>query len=163
MRLAATTLLALALSGTAATAADAPGGSLAVEHGRGIVQIKGKGALVGVIEKGTLKIVDQSPSDQWSPRVNGVPRGKTVWLRGQNVTFYVPGGRYQLIAQGEGISISARGTGQASLDGNPDPVGDTGLFAVGDQPKQPIPTDAVKLSFGTADSQPSARSFRLLP
>ena len=56
---------------------------------------------------------DLTPLDQWSPRVNGVPRGKTVWLRGKDVNFYVPGGKYRLTVRGEGFSISARGQGSA--------------------------------------------------
>ena len=89
----------------------ATGGSLAIEDGRGTIQITGKGVLVGRIDKGSLEIVDLSPTDQWSPRVNGIPRGKMVTLRGKNVSFYVPGGRYKIDARGNGISISARGTG----------------------------------------------------
>ena len=61
--------------------------------------------------KGSLEIVDLNPNDQWSPRVNGIPRGKTVTLRGKNVSFYIPGGRYKVTARGSDISISARGTG----------------------------------------------------
>ena len=80
------------------------------------------------MEKGSLEIVDLSAVDQWSPRVYGIPRGKTVTLRGKNVSFYVPGGRYKLTARGIGISISARGTGTVTLDGDPDPVGDTGTL-----------------------------------
>ena len=80
------------------------------------------------MEKGSLEILDLSSGDQWSPRVYGIPRGKTVTLRGKNVSFYIPGGRYRLTAKGIGISISARGTGWVSLDGDPDPVGDTGTL-----------------------------------
>ena len=127
MRLAAIITLALVLSaGVASGAAVAPGGSFEVKGGRGTVQITGKGVLVGRLGKGSLEIVDLSPNDQWSPRVNGIPRGKTVTLRGKNVSFYVPGGRYKIIARGSDISISARGTGAVILDGDPDAVGDTG-------------------------------------
>ena len=80
--------------------------------------------LVGRIEKGSLEILDLSSGDQWSPRVFGIPRGKAVTWRGKNVSFYIPGGRYRLTAKGTGISISARGTGWVSLDGDPDTVGD---------------------------------------
>ena len=127
MRLAALILLVLGLSATVATgAAKAPGGTLLIEDGRGTVQITGKGVLVGRMEKGSLEITDLNPTDQWSPRVNGIPRGKVVTLRGKNVSFYVPGGRYRLVARGTGISISARGTGTVVLDGDPDAVGGTG-------------------------------------
>lgn len=165
MRLVALTLLALALSATAATgAANAPGGSLAVEDGRGVVQITGRGVLVGRIEKGSLEIVDQSSDDQWSPRINGIPRGHKVWLRGKKISFYIPGGRYRIVARGTGISISARGTGTAVLDGDPDPVGATGVYAVGDAEMTPLPVDPTKTAFGPLDgSTTSAASVKIQP
>ena len=52
MRLAALTLLVLTLSAAAAAgAAKAPAGSLSIEGGRGVIQITGKGALLGKIER----------------------------------------------------------------------------------------------------------------
>ena len=48
--------------------------------------------------------------------MNGIPRGKTVTLRGKNVSFYVPGGRYKIIAHGSDISVSARGTGAVDAE-----------------------------------------------
>jgi hypothetical protein len=175
MRLTVLILLALGLSATAAGGASqaprtmagydllrASGGSLLVEDGRGVVQITGKGVLVGRMEKGSLEIVDLSSSDQWSPRVYGIPRGKTVTLRGKNVSFYVPGGRYKVTARGTGISISARGTGMVTLDGDPDAVGDTGRYAVGDDTLGPLPTETTKVTFGPAEpSQPSTQSVRI--
>ena len=77
--------------------------------------------MIGRLERGEVQIVDLSPLDQWSPRVNGVPRGRTVWLRGKDVNFYVPGGRYSITVTGTGFSISARGQGTATLDGDGGP------------------------------------------
>ena len=165
MRLAAVTLLALALSATtAAGAAKAPGGSLSIEGGRGVVQITGKGVLVGRIEKGSLEIVDLTLDDQWSPRVNGIPRGHRVWLRGKKISFYVPGGRYRIVARGTDISISARGTGTAVLDGDPDSVGATGLYAVGDGAPVPLPVETTTAPFGTGDgTASSSQSVKMQP
>src|SRR4029079_18868083 len=145
MRLVAMLVLALALPASVAAgagqgtddtrllaSANATGGSLSIEDGRGTVTIGGKGVLVGRMEKGSLEIVDLSSSDQWSPRVYGIPRGKTVTLRGKNVSFYIPGGRHRRTPRATGISTSARGSGWVTLDGDPDPVGDTGTFAIGD-------------------------------
>ena len=158
MRLAALILLALGLfAGVAAGAAKAPGGSLSIEGGRGTVQITGKGVLVGRMGKGSLEITDLSANDQWSPRVYGIPRGKTVTLRGKNVSFYVPGGKYKLVAHGTDISISARGSGAITLDGDPDAVGNTGIYAIGDGAAIPLPPGTTKISFGPSDvSTPSA-------
>ena len=165
MRLAALTLLVLGLSATVATgAAQAPGGTLSIEDGRGTVQITGKGALIGRMEKGSLEITDLNPSDQWSPRVNGIPRGKLVTFRGKDVSFYVPGGRYKLVAHGTGISISARGTGTLMLDGDPDAVGYTGRYSIGDASTVPLPSGTLKIPFGEADANaPSAQSGKIQP
>ena len=149
MRLAAIITLALVLSaGVASGAALAPSGSFEVKGGRGTVQISGKGVLVGRLGKGSLEILDLNPNDQWSPRVNGIPRGKTVTLRGKNVSFFIPGGRYRVTAYGSDISISARGTGTVTLNGDPDPVGDTGMYAVGDDALAPLPEVPTKTTFG---------------
>ncbi len=165
MRVAALTLLALAISASvAAGAAKAPGGSLLIEDGRGLVRITGKGVLVGRMEKGTLEIVDLSATDQWSPRVNGIPRGKLVTLRGKNVSFYVPGGRYRLTARGTGLSISARGVGTVTLEGDPDPVGDTGTYAIGDTASEPLPVESTTALFGSKpESAPSSSSGKIQP
>jgi len=165
MRLAALILLVLGLSATVATgAAKAPGGTLLIEDGRGTVQITGRGVLVGRMEKGSLEITDLNPTDQWSPRVNGIPRGKVVTLRGKNVSFYVPGGRYRLVARGAGISISARGTGTVVLDGDPDAVGGPGRYSIGDAASVPLPVEATKTSFGPGEaSAPSSQSVKIQP
>jgi hypothetical protein len=158
MRLAAMILLVLGLSATVATgAARIPNnGTLLIEDGRGNVQITGKGVLVGRMEKGSLEITDLSAADQWSPRVNGIPRARVVKLRGKNVSFYVPGGRYRLVARGVGISISARGTGAVVFRGEPDTVGDTGHYAIGDADAMPLPEVTTKTAFGTTDTTPSS-------
>ena len=165
MRLIALTLLALALTASAVTAAaQAPGGSLEIKDGRGIVQISGRGVLVGRIERGSLKITDLTPTDQWSPFVNGVPRGKVVWLKGQNIGFRISKGRYLIVASGDGISISARGAGVAVIDGDPDKVGDTGTYRVGDAPSAALPSEETKISFGSTDgSTTSSGSGKITP
>jgi hypothetical protein len=158
MRLALLTALVLALAVPAAWAAATPG-TLSVESGRGSVVLTGKGIVIGRLDKGDVKIVDLSPLDQWSPRVNGVPRGRTVWLRGKDVNFYVPGGRYRITVRGEGFSISARGQGSVTLTGSPDPAGATGTYAVGDANPVTIPTTALTLPFGApAVDSPSTKA-----
>ena len=132
MRLALLCVLVFVLAVPAGWGAARPAGSLSVENGRGSVVVTGKGIVIGRLDQGEVKIVDLSPLDQWSPRVNGVPRGRTVWLRGKDVNFYVPGGRYKITVRGEGFSISARGQGTVALTGSPDTTGATGTYAVGD-------------------------------
>lgn len=168
MRRAALITLALALVATSATAVagttpTAPNESLTVKDGRGIVQIKGKGVLVGRVDRGWLQIIDLSPRDEWSPWVNGVPRGKVVGIRGENVTFRLSKGRYRVIARGEGISISARGEGTVILDGDPDAVGGTGEYEIGDQGLQPLPVEPGRVSFGGSEAVSSDGSAKIRP
>lgn len=167
MRLAALLLLVLGLSASVATgAANAPSGTLSIVDGRGTVQIIGKGVLVGLVDKGSLEIVDLSSDDQWSPRVNGVPRGRRAWIRGEQIRVFVPAGRYRVVARGTGIQISAQGSGAVVLQGNPDRVGATGLYAVGGPTCKgtdkagcsPLPAEATNVLFGKGDaSAPSSQ------
>jgi len=148
MRFALLSMLVLALAVPVGRAATSPAGTLSIENGRGTVVLTGKGIVIGRLDKGDVKIVDLSPLDQWSPRVNGVPRGRTVWLRGKDVNLYVPGGRYRITVRGEGFSISARGQGSVTLTGSPDTVGDTGTYAVGDADPTPLPSIPLTMPFG---------------
>ena len=104
MRLALLTAVVLVLAVPVGWAASIPAGSLSVEDALGTVVLKGKGIVIGRLERGEVEIVDLSV-DQWSPRVNGVPRGRTVWTLGKNINFYIPGGRYQITVRGEGFSV----------------------------------------------------------
>ena len=158
MRLALLIGMLLALAVPAAFAATAPAGSLSIEDGRGAAVLRGKGIVIGRLDRGEVQIVDLSPLDQWSPRVNGVPRGKTVWTRGKDINFYVPGGRYRVTVRGDGFSISARGQGQALLDGDPDAAGGTGTFAVGDAAPTPLPGDATASSTARQSPPPKRRT-----
>ena len=143
-------VIAIVLGGLAATAnaAQEPSGTFEVKEVRGSVQITGERVILGHIEKGSLRIIDLTPVDQWSPWVNGVPRGKVVWLKGKNISFRISAGKYKIIANGEGISISARGTGTTILNGDPDAVGEMGSFRVGDSPFISMPKEATKVAFG---------------
>jgi hypothetical protein len=156
MRLALLIGLLVAFAVPAALAAVAPSGSLSVEDGRGSAVIKGKGIVIGRLERGEVQIVDLSPLDQWSPRVNGVPRGKTVWTRGKDINFYVPGGRYRVTVRGDGFSISARGQGTAQLDGVADAAGATGTYAVGDATPVALAVGTQRVDFGP--SSPALKS-----
>ena len=155
MRIALLVVTLLALAVPAGWSATPPAGSLSIEDGRGVTVIKGKGIVIGRIERGEVQIVDLSPLDQWSPRINGVPRGKTVWTRGKDINFYIPGGKYRITVRGDGFSVSARGQGSATLDGQPDATGATGTYAVGDSVAAPIPTDEQRVEFGTQAAAPS--------
>ena len=157
MRLALVILAVLAVAVPATQAAAPPAETLSIEDARGVVTIRGTGIVIGRLERGEIQVIDLTPLDQWSPRVNGVPRGKTVWTRGKDVNFYIPGGRYRLTVRGEGFSISARGQGSAVLDGNPDVNGATGTYAVGDLAAVPVPEGAERVVFGVATTAKTAK------
>jgi hypothetical protein len=153
----------LAASLTAYAGGRAPG-TLSVEGGKGAVTIRGNGGLLGRVGRGSVDIVDLSPTDDWRVAVNGVSRSRRVTGHGVNVTFRVLGGDYRLIAKGDGISISAHGSGVATLLGVPGLTGDTGLFAVGpnadcqDSPDQcsVLPTGLTRISFGQSETPSGA-------
>ena len=92
-----------------------------------------------------------TPNDQWSPRVNGIPRGKTVTLRGKNVSFYIPGGRYKIIARGSDISISARGTGAVILTEIPTRSATPACTRSVTDDLVPLPEVQTKATFGPSE------------
>ena len=150
MRLALVIVAMLCIAVPAAGAAAAPDAeTLSIEGARGVVTIRGTGILIGRLEKGEIQVVDLTPLDQWSPRVNGVPRGRSAWIRDKDVNVYVPGGKYRITVRGEGFSISARGQGYAVLNGRPDLTGATGTYAVGDLEPTPLPVVSERILFGS--------------
>jgi hypothetical protein len=151
-------VLLLALAGTASSSDKRPTpGLLTVTSARGKVVLQGQGPLVGQLDAGQLEIRDLTPTDRFSPLVLGVPRGRIVALRGKDVGFRVPGGRYRIVVRGEGISLSARGTGVVQLDGEPDTVGETGTFAVDDVAAAPVPDEPTRVTFGSPDDAGGSR------
>jgi hypothetical protein len=165
MRRAAIAILSLCLAVPAGVAfARAPaGGTLSISDARGSVVVKGRGAVLGRIDRGSLQIFDLSPADAWSPRINGIPRGRLVGLKGREISFYVPGGKYRIVAHGEGINVSARGSGMTTLDGEPDPSGGTGMYGVGDETPVPLPDLLTRVRFGIEPDVTQPESSRSRP
>ncbi len=159
-RLALALLLLVVVLPAATLATRAPAGALSIEGGKGVVVVRGNGGLLGRLGRGAVELVDLTPADQWKPTVNGVPRSRRTYLKGTNVSFRILGGDYRVSVKGEGISISARGTGMATLLGVPGLTGDTGIYAANlnadcqgspDQ-CQPIPTSTTRVGFGLPES-----------
>jgi hypothetical protein len=152
-------LLAVVLP-AATLATRAPAGALSIEGGKGVVVVRGNGGLLGRLTRGAVEIVDLTPADQWKPTVNGVSRNRRTYLKGANVSFRILGGDYRVSVKGEGISISARGTGIATLLGVPGLTGDTGIYATDlnadcqDSPDHclPIPTSTTRVGFGLTET-----------
>lgn len=151
-------LLAVALP-AGVLAATKPAGGFSVANGKGIVVIRGNGGLLGRVSKGSVELVDLAPTDAWRPYVNGVARSRRTVVKGTNVTFRILGGDYRLTVHGEGISISARGSGTATMTGI-SLLGDTGVYSTDpnadcqDTPDQctPISSLPTRVTYGTVDT-----------
>jgi len=154
-------VLALAVPVGVLAAAKPPAGALSIEGGRGVIVVRGNGGLLGRVAHGSVEVVDLTPNDQWKPVVNGVTRSRRVLSKGANVSFRILGGDYRVTVKGEGISISARGSGVASLLGLPGFLSaDTGIYSTDleadcqDTPDQcqAIPTILTRVLFGSTAS-----------
>jgi hypothetical protein len=159
-RVALTFLLLAVVLPAATLATRAPAGALSIEGGKGVIVVRGNGGLLGRLGHGSVEIVDLTPADQWRPTVNGVPRNRRTFMKGLNVSFRILGGDYRVSVKGESISISARGSGVATLLGVPGLTGDTGIYAAdlnsdcqgSPEQCQPIPTVLTRIAFGAPDS-----------
>jgi hypothetical protein len=156
-------VLALAVPVGVLAAAKPPAGALSIEGGRGVIVVRGNGGLLGRVSHGSVEIIDLTPTDQWRPVVNGVARPRRFVSKGANVSFRILGGDYKITLKGEGISVSARGSGVATLLGLPGLLSsDTGIFSTDleadcqDAPDQcqAIPTTLTRVLFGGTLPQP---------
>ena len=130
-------------------AASRPGaGTLSIEDARGTVVVRGAGTVVGRLDKGELQIIDLSPNDAWTPKVNGVAKPRLVIVRGKDINFFIPGGRYRVTVKGDGVSLSARGIGVVTVKST---KAGEGTIAVGDAAPAQISTDTARITFGGAD------------
>lgn len=160
MRKALTIVFALALAAPlAAWAAKPAPGSLSIEGGRGTITIKAQGGVLGKV-RGAVLITDLTPTDKWRPIVNGVTVRRAVWMRGPEVSFRILGGRFKVQIRGESVSVAARGVGWAMLKGEPGPLGETGVYAIGESADcvadpdvcEPVPVEQIKIPFGPLES-----------
>jgi hypothetical protein len=154
-------VLALAVPVGVLAAGKPPAGALSIEGGRGVIVIRGNGGLLGRVAHGSVEIVDLTPVDAWRPAVNGVTRGRRSWTKGANLSFRILGGEYRITIKGEAISVSARGSGVATLLGVPSfPSSDTGIYSADleadcqDSPDQcqVIPLTLTRVPFGSGTS-----------
>jgi hypothetical protein len=149
-------LLALVAPAAVLAAAHPAAGALSVEGGKGLVIVRGNGGLLGRVTRGSVEILDLTPGDAWRPTVNGTTRSRRMFMKGANLSFRILGGEYRVTTRGDGISISARGSGVATLLGAPGLTGETGIFSADinadcqDQPQlcDPVPTNLARVTFG---------------
>ena len=151
-------MLSLAVPVGVVAASKPPAGALSIEGGRGVIVVRGNGGLLGRATRGSVEVVDLTPGDAWRAVVNGNARARRVLVRGTNLSFRILGGDYRITVKGEGISVSARGSGVATLLGVPGLTSaDTGIYSADleadcqDAPEQcdPIPQTLTRVPFGS--------------
>jgi hypothetical protein len=110
-----------------------------------------RGLLWGQMDRGKLIVVDPLPGDG-QVYVSGFERKSlptyndsgalvtTYW--GSNLHFRVTGGKYRLIFDGQGVDLTAIGTGVAYLTGDPNAF-DAGYYAVDSGKWVPMPVSLV--------------------
>lgn len=146
-------VLAVGLALPAAALAIAGGnddGTLSVRSGVGKVALDFNGSAVGrIVGRGTIKIVDPSPTDGegfdlWGCDDRFDTGTKTVCSsdgKGLPIRFRAIGGVYRIFANGSGIFLSAVGHGTVILNGagdDPDVLYD-GKFSINDEPYRSLP------------------------
>jgi hypothetical protein len=156
-------VLTVSVALAAAATPKAPAGALSIEGGKGFIVVRGNGGLLGRVAKGSVEVVDLTPADAWRPVVNGSRRAARYSTKGSNVSFRILGGDYRITVRGEGISVSARGTGVVTLLGVPGALSpDTGIYSTDleadcqDTPDQcdAIPTTLTRVPFGSITPSP---------
>jgi hypothetical protein len=115
-------LLALALPVAAVSATSAGDGTLSVDDGRGKVNVRARGGVIGRIERGSITIFDLTPGDASQPVVSGVDEppllvGENgIRYRGAGLRFRVIGGNFRILVQGRGIDLSVVGKGEGFIE-----------------------------------------------
>lgn len=151
-------MLSLAVPVGVLAASKPPAGALSIEGGRGVILVRGNGGLLGRVARGSVEVVDLTPGDAWRPAVNGSTRARRMFVKGTNLSFRILGGEYRITVKGDGISVSARGSGVATLLGIPGLAGtDVGIYSTDleadcqDAPEQcaPIPEILTRVPFGS--------------
>lgn len=116
-------LLALALPVAAFSARSAGEGTLSVEDGRGKLNVRARGGVIGRLDRGSVTIFDLTPGDASVPVVSGDDQpvllvGENgLRYRGTGLRFRVIGGTFRIVIQGRGIDVSVVGKGEGFIEG----------------------------------------------
>lgn len=156
-----------------ARGADPEIGTISIERGKGTVVLEVRGSVLGRLTNGTITVTDRTPNDAYIATVTGrrvlVQRRVSptkVFVRGLGLRYRMVGGSYRIVIRGQGISLSAVGRGNVSIDGEPKVVGeDLGVYSVesdvdcGMEPFDctPVPDEPVRLKLGGPEMQPGQK------
>jgi hypothetical protein len=117
-------------------AADAPpDGTLVVKNGDGKVTMNGTGALIGTLDKGSVKLIDPAEGNTDDLVLRGCDNGSkasptdnSIVCSGKDLRYRVVEGRFKVRINGTGINLSAVGysVGDPGVTINGDPDLDDG-------------------------------------
>ena len=144
-----------------ALAADTPtDGTLSVKRGRGTVVLKLKGTMIGrVARSGRVQVKDFRPFDGYDPQLTCRPHAREIrtgtWLcKGRNIGFRIDKGRFNVTVRGIGISISAVGRGNVTVDGAGDTGVNDGTMSIDAAPYESLPDFPTTFFLGTPPPGP---------
>lgn len=154
-------LVALALPAASSALRGGPGdGSLVVQKGRGLIEIRARGVVFGHVASGRIVLADVSGGDR-SPVVHGCARssskltgGKTL-CAGTDLTFNLIGGTFKIRVTGTGIDLSLVGRGAYLIAGAGTPS--DGTFDPNGEGPRPLPGEPTQFSLGAFPLEPTAR------
>jgi hypothetical protein len=106
-----------------ALAAAAEWSPLSISEGRGKVTLRGRGTVIGRIDRGTITVTDLTPLDTSEPLTFNCDdetfRGSATVCKGDHLRFRMIGGGWRIAITGAGIDLSAAvSRGWVTLDGD---------------------------------------------
>ena len=116
-------LLVLVPASVAIAGKRSPGdGTLALKNASGVFVIQGKGAVIGQLDRGYVRILDPNPNDGPPAIVSGWEHARdmtdksSLWS-GTDINFRMIGGTFRIQISGKGVDLSFVGRGSVTLTG----------------------------------------------
>ena len=116
-------LVAAVAAPAVALAAAAEWSPLSISDGRGKVTLRGRGTVIGRLDRGTITVTDLTPLDTSEPLTFNCDdetfRGSATVCTGDHLRFRMIGGGWRIAISGVGIDISAAvSRGWVTMDGD---------------------------------------------
>ena len=163
-------LFVLVLPVAAISATSVGEGTLSVDDGRGKVNVRARGGIIGRLDRGSITIYDLTPGDANQPVVSGDDQPRLLigenGLRytGAGLRFRVIGGNFRILIQGRGIDLSVVGKGEGFIEGDtlePGVYSLDGADCRRDRAScNPLPEPGIRFRLGTA---PNAEKSAIRP
>ncbi|MGH3072179.1 MAG: hypothetical protein ACRDNB_07910 [Gaiellaceae bacterium] len=169
-RLVLLVVLALALPVTSVAASRVGDGTLSVDDGRGKVNVRARGGIIGRLDRGSVTIFDLTPNDAFEPVVSGDDQpilevGENgLRYRGTGLRFRVIGGNFRIVVQGRGIDLSVVGRGEGFIEGD---TLDPGVYSLDGadcrrerESCDPLPDPGIRFRLGPPPERPERNATR---